>query len=140
MTMPDESTDAVARYLAARGVSLHLRKKSLREIIAQWDRIARTAARYDLTLDDWLNDVDLRDIIAGALAVAPEREQREVRDALDRADDLFRSATTETKRSMWGDAVAKDDKHDQLRQWWYFRRPTHPGKTMRTDLVAAGMM
>ncbi|MEO7041885.1 MAG: hypothetical protein ABI035_06475 [Gemmatimonadaceae bacterium] len=140
MTMPDESTDAVARYLAARSVAVHLRNKKLSDIIVQWDGIARTAARYDLTLDDWLNDVDLRDIIAGALTVAPEQEQRDVRDALDRADDLFRSATTETKQSTWGGAVATGDKHDRLRQWWYFRRPVHPGKTMRTDLVAAGIL
>ncbi|MDQ2890524.1 MAG: hypothetical protein M3R65_08220 [Gemmatimonadota bacterium] len=140
MTMPDESTDAVARYLAARGVAIHLRNKGLRDIIARWDGIARAAARYDLTLDDWLNDLDLRDIIAGALAVASEREQHDVRDALDRADDLFRSATTETKQSMWGDAVVTADKHDPLRQWWYFRRPDHPGKSMRTDLIAVGIL
>ncbi|MEO7042199.1 MAG: hypothetical protein ABI035_08060 [Gemmatimonadaceae bacterium] len=140
MTMPDESTDAVARYLAARGVAVHLRDKKLSAIIAQWDGIARTAARYDLTLDDWLNDVDLRDIIAGALTVAPEQEQRDVRDALGRADDLFKSATTETKQSMWGGAVAKGDEHDQLRQWWYFRKPVHPGKAMCTDLIAAGIL
>lgn len=140
MTMPDESTDAVARYLAARGVSIPWRNKALRDLIAEWDGIARSAARYDLTVYDWLNDVDLRDIIAGALAVAPEREQRDVRDALDRADDLFRSATTETKQSVWGDAVATGDKHDQLRHWWYFRRPTHPGEEMRTDLIEAGIM
>ena len=140
MTMPDESTDAVARYLAARGVAILWRNIALRDIIAEWDGIARGAARYDLTIYDWLNDVDLRDIIAGTLAVAPEREQRDVRDAFDRADDLFRSATTETKQSVRGDAVATDDKHDQLRQWWYFRCPTHPGETMRTDLIEAGII
>ena len=137
MPMPDEPTDAVAQYLATRGVAIHLRNKRLSDIIAQWDGIARSATRYDLTLDDWLNDVDLRDIIAGALEVASEREQRDVRDALGRADEVFKGATTETKQSMWGYAVAKGDKHDRLRQWWYFRRPVHPGKTMRADLVAA---
>ncbi len=140
MTKPGESTDAVARYLAARGVAVHLRNKKISDLIAQWDGIARAAARYNLTLDDWLNDVDLRDIIAGALEVAPEREQRDVRDALERADDLFKTATAETKQSMWGDAAATGDKHDQLRQWWYFRRPVHPGKTMRADLAAAGIL
>jgi hypothetical protein len=135
----EHSRDAVAQYFAERGVPADVRRKGLRGIIAQWSAIAGTAARYDLTLDDWLNDVDLRDIIAGAFAAASESERDTVREALDRADNLFRAATVQTRRSLWGDAVAAADKHDPHRQWWYFRRPSHPGETMREDLTKVGI-
>jgi hypothetical protein len=59
--------------------------------------------------------------------------------SLERADDLFRAATVETKRSLWGDSVGSADKHDPRQQWWYYRRPKEPGETMRADLKAAGI-
>lgn len=143
MTRHDDTqkhaSDPVAQYFAERGVPNDVRGKGLAGIIAKWTAIAGTAASYDLTLDDWLNDVDLRDIIAGAFAAAPESERNSIREALDRADTLFQAATVETKRSMWGDAVASADNHDPHHQWWYFRRPAHPGETMRQDLADAGI-
>ena len=131
--------DPVAQYLATRGVSDEIRARGLRGIVAQWEAIAASAARYDLTLEDWLNDLDLRDIIAGAVTAAPEHERRAILDLLARADELFRTATVETKQSLWGDAVASADKHCARQQWWYFRHPAHPGETMRADLTAAGI-
>lgn len=131
--------DAVGRYLADRGVSAGVRSRGLSGIIAQWEAIARRAARYDLTLDDWLNDLDLRDIIAGALAVAPESEPRELHARMDRADDLFRAATVASAHSLWGTAGDVANGQDPVRQWWYFRRPAHPGQTMLADLATAGI-
>ncbi|HEY8310001.1 MAG TPA: hypothetical protein VIG47_05560, partial [Gemmatimonadaceae bacterium] len=110
-----------------------------RDVVAQWEAIAQTAARYDLTLDDWLNDLDLRDIVAGAFAAASPTQRDDAREALDRADALFRAGTVETDRSLWGDAVALADEHDPKRQWWYFRRPANPGDSMRADLISAGI-
>ncbi|MEO6864220.1 MAG: hypothetical protein ABI229_02095 [Gemmatimonadaceae bacterium] len=143
MTRHDDTqkhaSDPVAQYFAERGVPDEVRRTGLAGIIAKWTAIAGTAARYDLTLDDWLNDVDLRDIIAGAVTAAPESERNTIREALDRADTLFRAATVATKRSMSGDAVASADNHDPHHQWWYFRRPANPGETMREDLAEAGI-
>jgi hypothetical protein len=53
-------------------------------------------------ITDWLNDLDLRGIVAGALAVAPGSERDAVRRPLDRADDAFRAATLEFHQSLWG--------------------------------------
>ena len=132
-------TDPVTRYLAARGVSDSVRRGGLEGLVARWSAIASTAGRYDLTLDDWLNDLDLRDILAGALAVAPAFARDEVRSALSRADAAFRAATVESARSLWGAAGEGANAHDQVRQWWYFRYPRHPGATMRADLAEAGI-
>jgi hypothetical protein len=132
--------DGVAEYFEERGVSVAVRKKGLRGIIAEWGMIAQNAAHYDLTLFDWMNDLDLRDIIAGALAVAPESERNGLRDALDRADHAFRAATIPATHAPAVDSSSGAPAFDPARQWWYFRYPVHPGESMRADLAAAGVM
>jgi hypothetical protein len=133
-------TDAVTRYLAERGVTDSLRRGGLGGLVARWSAIASTAGRYDLTLDDWLNDLDLRDILAGALTVAPKHTRDEVHSSLERADAAFRAATVQSVRSLWGKAGEGASPHDRMRQWWYFRYPKHPGATMRADLAEAGIV
>ena len=131
--------DAVAKYLASRGVSRRGQRAGLHGLIARWEAFAHAAERYDLTLDAWRDDVDLRDIIAGALAVAPDADRAEAGMALGRADAFFREATVETKRSLWGDSVGSADEHDPRQQWWYYRRPKDPGETMLASLKGAGI-
>ena len=111
-------------------------------IIADWDAIARRAEHYDLTLDDWLNDLDLRDIIAGAIVRASGASSDSLRDALQRADDAFRAATIELEESLWGANVDGEHgrhRHDRTAQWWYFRYPRRPGFSIRRDLESAGI-
>lgn len=125
--------DPVTRYLAERGVSTTVLGTGLLGLVANWDAIASRAERYDLTLDDWLNDLDLRDIIAGAMSVAPEHDRHAVQSILGVADDRFRRATIEAPRPLVADT-------DRVAQWWYLRCPAHPGASMRDDLLAAGLL
>ncbi len=120
------------RFLVERGVSMALRSAGLRGIVATWDAIASGAERYDLTLDDWLNDLDLRDILAGAMSVAPERERAAVRLVVELADTRFRQATAESPLPLVANV-------DGVVRWWYFRYPMRPGTRMRADLIAAGL-
>ncbi len=106
--------------------------------IDRWDAIARSARDYDFTLDDWLNDMDLRDIIEGAMKSAEKSERHAVAPKLAKADERLREATAETG-SIWGDAMADAASWDPSRTWWYFRRPLNPGETMQDDLDAAGL-
>jgi hypothetical protein len=106
--------------------------------VARWESIAESVDGYDLTLDDWLNDMDLRDIIAGAFAAAGESERKSVSSRLKQADSRFREATIATG-PVWGDAVAASHSHHPERTWWYFRIPRHPGATLRSDLESAGL-
>lgn len=139
---PDRSAgggDVVRRYLASRGVAGFLIDGGLSEMASRWQAIATSAERYELTLDDWLNDVDLRDILAGAIDVASEPDRAAVRSSIDRSDAVFRAATVETG-PLWGAAVAASDGHDRARQWWYFRRPKHPGAELAEELKTAGLL
>jgi hypothetical protein len=130
--------DALQRYLAARGLPIEARQRGLRGLVRAWESVARGAADYDLTLDDWRNDLDLRDIIAGAFALAPPRAQREVHDLLERADAQFRAGTTDAGRPLWG-MPDSSMQRETAAGWWYRRRPAQPGDTMRAALEAAGI-
>ncbi len=131
-------SDEVRRYLKSRGVATDLIDGGVESAVDRWDAIARSAKNYDFTLDDWLNDMDLRDIIEGALAHASKPEQSAVALRLANADERLRNATALTG-SIWGDALADAASWDPEKTWWYFRRPLNPGETMQADLDAAGL-
>lgn len=110
---------------------------SLEEMVTRWEQVARSARTYNLTLDDWLNDLDLRDMIDrrssdGTTASATLRAR------LEAADRSFRDNTSESKRSMWGPTAGAD--HHAARHWWYFRYPSSPGNVLRLDLQVAGIL
>lgn len=131
-------SDAVARYMKSRGVSQSLIEDGLEGAIDRWDALARSARNYDFTLDDWLNDMDLRDIIEGSMQAADEQERESVTKSLAKADERMKKATVETG-SIWGKANAESEKYDPRKTWWYFRRPRHPGEMMQNDLIDAGL-
>jgi hypothetical protein len=110
--------------------------RSLEEMVARWAEIAKHAATYNLTVDDWLNDLDLRDMIARQVAGVAVSDTS-VRSRLESADRVFREATLEAKQSLWGPAAGAE--HHPKRQWWYFRYPRLPGASMKHDLEAAGV-
>jgi hypothetical protein len=132
------TSDPARDYMKSRGASSHVVEGGLPAAVARWESIAESVDGYDLTLDDWLNDMDLRDIIAGALAAAGKSEGKLVSGQLKQADDRFREATVATG-PVWGNAVAASHSHHPEGTWWYFRIPRHPGATLRTDLESAGL-
>ena len=112
--------------------------RSLEELIARWKQVATHAAAYDLTLDDWLNDLDLRALIERQLSIASAPLTAELSSGLAAADAEFRRGTRESARSLWGEAGERD--HDREMHWWYFRYPSAPGPEMHADLRAAGII
>ena len=109
---------------------------SLEEMVAKWRQVAKQAATYSLTLDDWLNDLDLRDLIDRRMSTQSGPDAR-VRADLESADRAFRESTAEARDSLWGTSAGAQ--HDRGRQWWYFRYPKSPSGTMRVDLERAGI-
>jgi len=132
------SKDPVRSYLKSRGASSHVVDAGLQGAVARWESIAGSVDGYDFNLDDWLNDMDLRDIIAGAIRVASDELRHSVSRRLEQADDRIRKATVVTG-PIWGTKVAAAHSHDPDHTWWYFRVPINPGETLRSDLERAGL-
>ena len=100
--MTGDRNNAVQTYLISRGCSPHVVRNGLAGLLEQWAAIVMHAERgRDTSLDEWLNDMDLRDILAGALAAANLRERGAAAARLDDADQRFMTIT-EPSPSLWG--------------------------------------
>lgn len=103
------------------------REPLLDTLIANWGAVAAAVDRgYALTFDDYLNDVDLRQLIERRLSAATEQDiriTRELRVRLAQYDEIFRLATEPTTHCIWGDDNARDSGWGPEREWWYYRQP-----------------
>jgi hypothetical protein len=118
------SDGSVADFLRARGCSAHVVDGGLAGLLARWAAtVEELGAGYRWTFDDYLNDVDARQILEEALAHAGDEERAAYAAALavlDERADAWLSAPAEC---LWGDAAARANGWSPERQWWYFRRP-----------------
>jgi hypothetical protein len=120
--------DSVRRYLIERGVRADLVGGGLTGLVGRWTHIVDEVSRgYQLTLDDYLNDMDVRDIIAGALTVANPDQHEEVARSLEEADRKLREATKASPSLL--------DNPPNLARWWYWRRPKKAGPALTRDLA-----
>ena len=135
MTVPD----AVRALLRARGCPDRVVTGGLPALIDRWDAVVLSVEEgYGFTLDDYLNDMDLRDLIAAALHVADPGQRDSVGTALEIADTRLRAHTVDCG-CLWGDDIALEEDLAPQREWWYFRRPTRPGDQLRDDLEMWGL-
>lgn len=119
-----EPQDAVRRYLIERGVREDLVHEGLPGLVHRWTRIVHEVARgYSLTLDDYLNDMDIRDIIAGALRVADQKARDAIHQSLNDADQTLLSVTIPASSVQISENLANPENLPNLDRWWYSRRP-----------------
>jgi hypothetical protein len=111
---------------------------SLSAQAAAWARIvAQTEAGYAFSLDDWLNDMDLRRRIEDELQALPQSEQKRnaaAREGITECDKRFRRATVAAGVCVWGSKVAAREGWRADRQWWYFRRPRRSNSALDRDI------
>jgi len=132
--------DPVHTYLISRGCAPLVARRGLSGLLEHWASLVAAAERgRDASLDEWLNDMDLRDILAGALAAATPRERAAAALRLAQADARF-VALTEPSSCLWGDEIARTNSWRPEWQWWYFRRPLVPGPALREDLLVNGLL
>lgn len=123
--------------LRARGVSPQLVEGDLIGLVERWERFAGEVERgYRAGLDDWLNDVDVRDILDTALAAAIEDERRAVRRRVRLADERVRRQLVPAGRCLWGAANAAKHGWNAGHQWWYFLEPRVRNAELERDLAS----
>lgn len=128
--------NAVRDYLRLRGAASHVVAGGLDGLLDAWEQtVERIAVGYPFALDDYLNDLDTRDLLAGAIEKAPEAEGARAR--LAAADTRLRSWLVPTEECLWGAGVADDEGWSPSTHWWYYSRPRNPGPDLAADLGLA---
>ncbi len=130
------TSDPVREYLRRSGAPYSVVGQGLRGLVENWERVvAQVMEGYNQSLDDYLNEMDGRQLLENALELAPE----EIRDAfLSRvrdADMRIRLNLVRAGRCLWGQIVAEDEQWTEERNWWYYEHPRAPGPRLRQDLL-----
>jgi hypothetical protein len=111
-------------YLKSKGAPPHVVKRGLAGLMEDWEKVVASIGQgYDLGLDDYLNDMDVRQLLEETLKVVSEGERQKFRERLQKTDDRMRSFTKSTLKCLWGEKVAHEEGWNREKNWWYYGQP-----------------
>jgi len=129
-----ESED-VKRFLLERGCPDDVVEAGLEGLVEGWERTAGEVQRgYSLGLDDYLNDLDGRQLIAELRDAFPGAASPTLLERIAAADALIEQAVSPVDECLWGEELADREGWTAEDNWWYFRLPRNPGSQMREEL------
>tara|TARA_R110002072_G_scaffold41023_2_gene115675 strand:+ start:14653 stop:15033 length:381 start_codon:yes stop_codon:yes gene_type:complete len=106
------------------------------DLLGRWETFARSLhGSYDFGLDDYLNDVDVRQLIETMVEEEPSPAGEEFGARLAAADAIVRAATVSTAHCIWGATNAEEQRWTRDHNWWYFAAPRQCGAEMEADLA-----
>lgn len=134
---PSGPNDPVRDYLRQSGAPYSVVAQGIRGLVENWERVVdQVLAGYNLTLDDYLNDMDGRQLLANALELAPEEVREDFLPRVHDADLRVRLNLVPAGRCLWGGIVADEEGWTADQNWWYFEKPRHSGPRLREELDA----
>jgi hypothetical protein len=130
-------TDAVRRFLSERGCTDDVVEGGLEGLVSGWEHtVGQVGSGYPLGLDDYLNDLDGRQLLEEALALAPWSANPALMKRLSEVDARMKALVVPAPACLWGEAVAEAEGWSAEHEWWYFSLPRSPGPVLREDLEA----
>ena len=131
MPPPDPSQ----AYLKSRGCPPHVVAAGLAGLLDDWaNTIAGIRAGYNLTLDDYLNDMDTRQLIEETLPHTTTRGHKQAIVRLYELDESLRPLLTSIDKCLWGPKAEAEHGWSPEDNWWYYCVPTNPGPQLASDL------
>lgn len=132
---PSGQDDPVRDYLRRSGAPYSVVAQGLRGLVENWERVVeQVSAGYNLGLEDYLNDMDGRQLLQNALDLAPDEVREAFLPRVRAADERIRSALVPAGRCLWGSIVAEDEQWIEEVNWWYFQKPRQPGPRLKQEL------
>ena len=104
------TSDPVREYLRRSGAPYSVVGQGLRGLVENWERVvAQVVEGYDHPLDDYLNEMDGRQLLENALELAPEEVREAFLSRVRDADMRIRLTLVRAGRCLWGRIVAEDE-------------------------------
>jgi len=127
--------DPVREFLEARGCPEHIVDGGLEGLLERWESAVDDVDEiYPLGLDDYLDDMDIRELIEGAILAAPPDARRAALKRLEKMDARMMKLLVPSGRCLWGSDLAEQHDWTPQRNWWYFMQPREPGPELKEDL------
>ncbi len=122
--MTPRDADRLAEFLKAEGAPDTVVHGGLEVLLIGWERaVAAVEAGYPGDYEDYLGDLDGRQLLAQALARVTPEQAAPVAKRLAGLDDRMRATTTPVARCLWGAIVADEEGWTAEGNWWYYARP-----------------
>ncbi len=123
--------DPVGEFLRQRGCPEHVVSGGLQGLTENWEEIVHSVeGGYSLGLDDYLNDMDVRQLIEEALPIAPAEDRQAVLKRIRQADAKMQWLIKPAGRCLWGDETARQEGWAAQKNWWYFSIPARAGEEL----------
>jgi hypothetical protein len=127
--------EGVTGFLRAQGCPDEVVSGGFEGLVAGWERTAaQVRGGYPLGLDDYLNDIDARQLIEDVVAQLPDAGEPALMLRVQAADLAMREAIDGTDECLWGEAIADREGWTPDENWWYFGLPREPGPQLREEL------
>ncbi|HQR18492.1 MAG TPA: hypothetical protein PK948_08970 [Gemmatimonadales bacterium] len=122
--MTPRDADRLAEFLRAEGAPDAVVHGGLEVLLSGWERtVGAVEAGYPGDYEDYLADLDGRQLLAQALSRITRAQAEAVAARLEALDLRMRAATTPVARCVWGAIVADEEGWTAEGNWWYFVRP-----------------
>lgn len=129
-------SEEVRAFLRERGCPFPVAERGLTGLVEAWEKIVQSVeAVYSLTLDDYLNDLDARQLLEEALQVAPLFEQQKFEERIRHADDQLKGLTTRANVCLWGDELAEEEGWTPKKNWWYYACPVDADDELLAEIA-----
>ncbi|MFN0109753.1 MAG: hypothetical protein ACKVZH_12940 [Blastocatellia bacterium] len=129
-------SEEVRQFLRDKGCPFPISERGLTGLVESWEKIVKSVeAGYTLTLDDYLNDLDTRQLLDEALQVAPFAEQQKFEERIRHADDQLKGLTTRSEACLWGDDLAEEEGWSSKKNWWYYACPVDADAELLSEIA-----
>lgn len=133
-----EIDDPVRDFLSDRGCSSRTVEGGIVGLIEDWEKtVSSVETGYPLGLDDYLNDLDSRQLIEEVLPFVPEALLPGLADRLRLADERMRAAVDLQSNCLWSDTVAEMEGWTPEDNWWYYARPKDAAPQLLEEIDCA---
>jgi hypothetical protein len=126
--------DPIRQFLKKRGCPEDIVKGGLKGLIDHWELVVTEVSHgYDLLLEDYIADMDCRQLIEDVVPLATTPAQRSLLKKLKRLDAVMRMLLQAFPKGL-RTKQPEDNGWTPERNWWYFSYPKNSGPDLREEL------